>query len=324
MIKLSRRAVLAGSAITAGAAALPGTAFAQIDSGDEILELWPSAPPGSGTAPPPLKIEDHAASGGARDRIITGIARPFIVVVRPAKPNGAAMLVVPGGAYMVLAYDNEGMSQAKWLADRGITAFVLMYRLPGEGWQHRADVPLQDAQRAMRLIRSRASRWKVDPERLGVLGFSAGGHLAGSLATGYAEEVYQPVDEADRLGARPRVAGLIYPVVSMEAPFSHSGSRDTLIGTPSTPELRRNRSLEHRVTAATPPLFLVHACNDDVVPVENSIALFGAMRASQRPIAMHLFEDGGHGFGAHLPPQMQGAAWPELFMRFAATHGLIG
>jgi acetyl esterase/lipase len=231
--------------------------------------------------------------------------------------------VVPGGGYGFLSYDNEGTSQADWLNAHGITAFILLYRLPGEGWARREDVPLQDAQRAMRLIRAQAGQLAVAKDRIGVLGFSAGGHLAGSLATRHGESVYNPVDAADREDARPDLAALLYPVVSLDAPFTHDGSRDNLLGEGASVAKRRARSVELLVDARMPPLFLVHASDDGLVPPANSIALFQAMEVAKRQVALHIFEDGGHGFGVRLPKLMQAAAWPDLFVTFAANHGLI-
>ncbi|MCI4591867.1 alpha/beta hydrolase [Sphingobium sp. BYY-5] len=320
MTVLDRRTALIAAA---GLAALPHLAVAQTSAADEIVELWPGPPPGDTGAKIVRKIVDQSKDPAKPDRWVTGIARPVLVVRRPARPNGAAMLVVPGGGYGFLSYDNEGTSQAAWLNDRGITAFILLYRLPGEGWARREDVPLQDAQRAMRLIRAQAVRFAVDPRRVGVLGFSAGGHLAGSLATRHDEKVYDAVDATDGQDARPDVAGLIYPVVSLEAPFTHGGSRDNLLGPNATEQARKARSVELRVDATTSPIFLVHATDDGLVPPANSIALFQAMEAAKRPVALHIFEDGGHGFGTRLPDTMQAAAWPGLFATFAARHGLI-
>jgi acetyl esterase/lipase len=320
MSGLDRRTALMAAA---GLAALPGLASAQVTASDEVIDLWPGPPPGDTGARIVRKVADQAKPGGKPDRWVTGIERPVLVVRRPARPNGAAMLVIPGGGYGFLSYDNEGTSQADWLNARGITAFILLYRLPGEGWARREDVPLQDAQRAMRLIRAKAVQLAVAKDRIGVLGFSAGGHLAGSLATRHGETVYDPVDAADVQDARPNLAALIYPVVSLDAPFTHDGSRDMLLGTGGTAQARRHRSIEMRVDTATPPLFLVHATDDGLVPPANSIALFQAMEAVKRPIALHIFEDGGHGFGTRLPQTMQASAWPALFATFAAKHGLI-
>jgi acetyl esterase/lipase len=313
---LSRRTLLgAGSALALGAVT---TRVAGAAVTEERISLWPGRPPGDiGTAITP-RVEDQSHDPAHPDRWVYGVARPELAVYRPAQPNGSAALVMPGGSYQFLAYDNEGTSQARWLNALGVTVFILSYRLPAEGWAGRADVPLQDAQRAMRVIRRDAAQFAIDPARVAVLGFSAGGHLAGSLATRHAEPVYAAVDAADRLPARPDVAGLIYPVVSLSAPFTHVGSRDNLLGPDAAAEARLRRSVELRVDAATPPVFLVHASDDGLVPVANSIALYQALLAQHRSAEMHLFDEAGHGFGAHLPAAATPAIWPQLFTRFAA------
>jgi acetyl esterase/lipase len=313
MTPLSRRTMLTGAAL-AGTAAEP--LAAQIAIRDEVVELWPGPPPGSRGTTIVRKTADQSHDAAHLDRWVTGIARPVLVVRRPAKPNGTAVLVMPGGGYGFLSYDNEGASQAAWLNARGITAFILMYRLPGEGWNGRSDVPLQDAQRAMRVIRDGATRFGVQPDRVAVLGFSAGGHLA--------DTVYAPVDTADRQSARPDLAALIYPVVSLYEPYTHGGSRDMLLGPGASDADRRLRSVERRVDATTPPTFLVHAADDGLVPPANSIAMFAAMTEAQRPVALHIFEDGGHGFGTRLPTDRSAMAWPGLFTTFAKRHGLLG
>ncbi|EQB12875.1 alpha/beta hydrolase [Sphingobium lactosutens] len=320
MKQLNRRSAIMGAA---GLATLSAAARAEIKPQDEMLELWPGPPPGDTGTRIIRKAEDQSKDPTHPDRFITGIARPVMIVRRPARPNGAAMLVMPGGGYGFLSYDNEGASQADWLNAIGITAFILLYRLPGEGWSGREDVPLQDAQRAMRVIRARAVAFGVDKDRIGILGFSAGGHLAGSLATRHSEPVYAPVDAADRQPARPDIAGLIYPVVSLDAAFTHGGSRDNLLGPDASEMARRRRSVERRVGASTPPLFLVHACDDGLVPPANSIALFQAMEAAKRPVALHIFQDGGHGFGVRLPKEKQAAAWPALFATFMTSQGTL-
>lgn len=315
---LSRRTLIGGAAALS---AMP--AAAQTGPGDEIVELWPGPPPGDTGARIVRKVADQSRGAATPDRWVTGIARPVLVVRRPARPNGAAVLLCPGGGYGFLSYDNEGTSQAAWLNARGVTAFILLYRLPNEGWASRALVPLQDAQRAMRVIRARAAGFGIAANRVAVLGFSAGGHLAGSLATRHALATYAPVDAADRLSARPDLAGLVYPVVSFSAPFTHAGSRDMLLGPEQTPAQRRDWSIETRVDAATPPILLVHASDDGLVPPDNSIALYQAMRAAGRPAALHIFEDGGHGFGVRLPATRSASAWPSLFATFAAGQGIF-
>jgi acetyl esterase/lipase len=309
----------AGSAL----AVLPAGAIAQPLAGDEVVQLWPGAMPGDrGTAIRP-KTDEHSQNPAHPDRWLTGIARPVLIVHRPKRPNGAAVLIVPGGSYRFLAYDNEGTSQARWLNAQGVTAFILLYRLPTEGWDGRADVPLQDAQRAMRLIRAGARGFGIDPARVAVLGFSAGGHLAGSLATGHAERIYTPVDDADALSARPDIAGLIYPVITTMAPFGHAESRDDLLGADASATERQRRSIELRVDGQTPPVFLVHASDDGLVPVENSLALHAALIAAKRPAELHVFDEGGHGFGVRADKVLPVSHWPLLFTAFAVRKGVF-
>lgn len=202
----------------------------------EEIDLWPGIPPG---APAVLPTEEVIETGTEKHhgRMVKGIARPRMKVFRPSKPNGAALLVTPGGGFSVIVIDVEGYQIGPWLAERGWTVFVLYYRLPGEGWANRADVPLADAQRAMRLIRSRAAHHGFDPAKVAALGFSAGGHVCGDLATRFDARVYEPIDAADRLSARPAVAAPIYAVQSMSAPLAHGGSRDMLLGPNASPEM---------------------------------------------------------------------------------------
>ncbi|WP_373369252.1 alpha/beta hydrolase [Sphingomonas folli] len=322
----SRRTVVAALAAAPLAAPTPAWALAEAApaaSGDipgATIQLWPDAAPGAPATLPTPKIEQRSKEAGVNDRWVTGVARPGLTVRRPARANGAAVLLIPGGGYGFIAWDNEGEEQARWLNKLGVTCFILSYRLPAEGWANRALVPLQDAQRAVRLIRARAGDHGVDPKRVAVLGFSAGGHLAGSLATRHAEPCYAPVDAADDLSARPDLAGLIYPVVTLAEPFTHEGSRDNLLGTPSGDAQRRDASVERRVTADTPPVFLVHASDDETVPIANSLALYQALLAAKRPAELHAFDQGGHGFGTRLPDSAPASVWPRLFAAYAARQ----
>lgn len=317
MADMSRRGVIGlGSAL----ALAPTLARAAGEAeSHETLPLWPGKVPGDIGTVIKTRVRDNSSDPAHPDRWTYGTPRPELVICRPAQPNGAAVLVIPGGSYEFHAFDNEGLEQARWLNALGVTAFILNYRLPAEGWGGRADVPLQDAQRAIRVIRRDAARLGVDPARVAALGFSAGGHLCGSLATRHAESVYAPVDAADRLSARPDIAGLVYPVVTLNGPATHGGSRDNLLGPDAPIEAREHRSVERRVDADTPPLFLVHAQDDGAVPVANSIMLYQAMTDHKRPAEMHLFDQGGHGFGTRLPATMPGSIWPRLFARFAAN-----
>jgi acetyl esterase/lipase len=234
------------------------------------------------------------------------------------------LLVFPGGGYVRMAMDKEGYEIGRLLAARGVTVFVLFYRLPGEGWANRADVPLQDAQRAMRLIRSRAAKYGLDPERVGAMGFSAGGHLCADLVARFATKTYDPVDAADALSARPMIAAPIYPVVSMDLSVAHAGSRQALLGPDPSPALIAAHSPDRNVTSASPPCFLCAAEDDTTVPIENSLLLHAALRAAKVPVELHVFGEGGHGFGLRGIVGKPAAAWPELFVAWAKSRGWLG
>ncbi|MCK5750619.1 MAG: alpha/beta hydrolase, partial [Oricola sp.] len=203
----------------------------------------------------------------------------------------------------------------------GSTVYVLQYRLPQQGWAAGPDAPLQDAQRAIRIIRARAADDGVDPARVMVMGFSAGGHVAGSLALRFDADVYDALDDADRLSARPDLAALIYPVATMREPFVHAGSRKNLIGATPEDTLVDKYSLEETTRADAPPTFLMHAADDESVPVENALHLFEALKRAGVPAAMHVFEKGGHGFGLRGIENTPLALWPSLLMSWAALHG---
>lgn len=259
------------------------------------IPLWPDAAPGASEFKPQVLPADWSPV------FLRNVVKPDLRVFRPARANGHALLVVPGGSYWFVSVANEGAELAGRLTPLGITVFVLTYRLPGEGWRSRSDVPLQDAQRAMRVIRSNASRFGVDVDKVSALGFSAGGHLAATLATAHSEHVYTRVDSADELSARPLATALVYPVVTMEAQWTHEMSRKLLLGdTAGKAEVER-RSAERHVSASTPPTFIVHAYDDDAVPVENSLRFLDAMREAKRPVEAHLLQEGGHAFGVGYP-----------------------
>lgn len=323
----SRRALLGGMAVASLATAMRGAparaGSTAITTSGPTIPLWPSSPPGAPARLPVRNDKQASDNPGFSERIITGIAQPWLEVRQPAYRTGAAALLIPGGGYGFLAWDNEGEEQARWLTQRGVTCFILSYRLPAEGWANRALVPLQDAQRAMRIIRSRAGEFALDPKRLAVLGFSAGGHLGGSLATRFAEKTYAPLDAIDEVSARPDLAGLIYPVISLAEPFTHAGSRDNLLGEGAPAKDTEYASVENRVGADTPPVFLTAASDDGLVPIQNSLAMYSAMLAQQRPCEFHGFDKGGHGFGVRLDPATPAHAWPDLFYTYGQRHGVF-
>jgi acetyl esterase/lipase len=319
---LDRRALL-----TLAATAAAGSALAEgppPPDPAETIPLWPGRPPGARDPLPRETVTDRIKTSGFQDRFVTGIGAPLLTVFRPAKPNGAAALICPGGGYIRVVIDKEGFEVGHRLAADGVTSFVLRYRLPGEGWNKAADVPLQDAQRAMRLIRANAARFAIDPTRVCAMGFSAGGHVAASLATRHDAAVYAPVDAADRQSARPDLSALFYPVVDMATPYAHAGSREALLGKSPLPAEESAYSPHRRVTSNTPPTFLVHAWDDPAVPIENSLNYLAALRTAKIPAEAHLFEEGGHGFGIRLAQGKPAAAWPDLFLRWTDRRGWPG
>jgi acetyl esterase/lipase len=296
-------------------------AKASMDS-TEILPLWPGDPPGAAGVTAVETLIERGHSSGLRDRAVTHIRTPTLTVFRPARPNGAAVMLIPGGGYERVVTDKEGFETARWLAEKGYACFVLLYRLPGDRWGAGPDVSLQDAQRGLRLVRSKATAMKFDPARVAVMGFSAGGHLAASLTTRFDAQVYAKVDAADDLSARPDLSGLIYPVISMADGPVHTGSRRQLLGSSPTPERITAYSPDQGVTGREPPVFLLHAADDPSVPVANSLSMFAALKARKIPAELHVFEEGGHGFGLRFIAGKPVAVWPELFETFAKRHGV--
>lgn len=326
---MDRRDLLAAAGIAGPLLPLAAKAAAAPPAGpvapDASFNLWPGEAPGLLDQ----SLQDHVLvrnpDPSFPDRAMDHIRTPRLDVFRAAKPNGAAMLVIPGGGYARVVVDKEGYELGPWLAARGITAFVLFYRLPGDPWKDASNVSLADAQRAMRLIRHQAAKWQIDPQRVGAMGFSAGGHLCADLAARFGRKVYEPVDAADTLDPRPILAAPVYPVVSMDPAFAHPGSRELLIGKDASPALTAEHSPEKQVHKDTPRCFLCQAEDDETVPVQNTIALRAALKAAGVPVETHLFETGHHGFG--WGPRTLGKPvhiWPELFLTWAKGHGLLG
>lgn len=280
---------------------------------EQTFKLWPGAMPGGGGPSGPEKVGEKGSAKGA----VTNVTVPRMEIYRPARPNGAAVLVIGGGGYFRIQIASAAKPMAEWLAARGVTAFVLYYRLPGDGWN--ADAPFQDGQRAMRLLRANAATLGIDPKRIGVLGFSAGGHLAGTLATRGGTAFYPPADSADQASAAPDFAAMIYPVVSMRPPIDTTRTFRELKGLPN---FRDAFSVEAHAGPATPPIFLAHAADDPIAAPGHSLRLHAAMLAARRPVELHLFEKGGHSFA--LGKREGGtAAWPRLFLTWMRSHGWV-
>lgn len=318
-METDRRALLG---LAAGVAALPALArAADAPAPVETVDLWPKGAPGGEKVTVTETVILRTPGGDPNDTAFLNVTRPWLTMRRPAKPNGAAVLMIPGGGYVRVAVGKNGGPIDAWLASLGITAFVMDYRLPADGWAAGPDVALQDAQRAMRLIRARAPSLGVDPARVATIGFSAGGHVAARLATQFARQTYAPVDEADALSTRPFAAGLFYPVVTATLPYAHGQSVKQLLGANPTDAQRLAISAERHVPADAPPTFIAAAADDRVVPVENSVLMWQALRARKVPVEMHLQEVGGHGFGLKGP---DGQVAPSMLAldAFFRRHGL--
>lgn len=289
------------------------------------IELWPAGP--SEPVPPGLMevIEDTAPERTDVLRRRAGrISRPRIEVFPAARPNGGAMLIIPGGGFAWDYFDHEGYQLAALLAGEGITSFVLFYRLATDGWANRAEVGPADAQRALRVIADRSAEFAVDPGRIGVIGFSAGGFLAASMLTRSAARFYERVDVADDRPARPFLAAPIYPVQSLDPAVAYAGAAPALFGGPASAEQIATWAPERNVAPDLPPSFLAHAEDDAAVPVANSTRLREALLATGNVVETHLFARGGHGFGMDLAPGHPCALWPQLFLAFARREGLMG
>src|SRR5216684_2880756 len=230
-----------------------------------------------------------------------------------------AVLIFPGGGYGMLASNHEGRQVANWFNALGVTAFVVKYRL-GPRYHH--PIELGDAQRAIRLVRSRAAEFEVSPDRIGILGFSAGGHLASTAGTHFDSGNASPADPIDRFSCRPDFMILAYPVISFTAPYTHQGSATNLLGENADPKLRAELSSELHVTAQTPPTFLFSTDADTVVPPENTVAFYLALRKAGVPAEMHVFEKGPHGVGLDLDDPVLGE-WPALLANWLRSRGLL-
>ncbi|WP_420320015.1 alpha/beta hydrolase [Flagellimonas sp.] len=231
---------------------------------------------------------------------IENVQIPTLEIFLPAKRNatGKAVVICPGGGYQGLAYDWEGTDVAKWLNSMGIAAFVLKYRLPGsKSLIEKSKAPLQDAQRAIRLVRHHAEKWNIKKQQIGIMGFSAGGHLASTLGTQYDAEITPKSNALGEISARPDFMVLIYPVITMTSEHTHVGSRVNLIGENPKQELINQYSSELHINKNTPPTFLVHSTDDEAVPVENSLLFYQALKENNIYTEMHIYPEGGHGYG---------------------------
>lgn len=274
-------------------------------------------------AEPSVEVLWPGGAPGAKGTADGDIPKLTIYLPDKDKATGAGIVICPGGGYGHLAMDHEGHQIAQWLNSFGVAGFILQYRHRNSGAGYGHPAPLQDAQRAVRTVRSRAAEWGVKPDRIGILGFSAGGHLTSTAVTHFNDKVYEPRDDIDKASARPDFGVMIYPVISFVEPFTHVGSRRNLLGPDASQEMMEKFSNERQVTPQTPPCFLVHTWEDTAVPAENSVYFYLAMRKAKVPAELHLFFKGQHGFG--LGKNIEGtSAWPMLCQNWMKVSGFLG
>ncbi len=284
---------------------------------DVTVKLWPGVIPGAKENPNYREITQMNERNRPR---ISRVTDPELLVYFAPKEiaTGAAVVICPGGGYGVLAIDHEGYDVAKWLNGMGIAGIILKYRLPSDDIMEDKSVgPLQDVQEAIRTVRRNAVAWNLNPAQIGVMGFSAGGHLAGTASTLYGERVYTP---RDGVSARPDFSILIYGVLSMQDGITHQGSQRNLLGQSPSKELKDRFSNELRVNKATPPAFLVHSADDDAVPVANSLLYYQALTRAGVAGELHIYESGGHGYGL-APNGSSESLWPAACQAWLVKHG---
>lgn len=292
--------------------------FLNTNAQNKVIPLWKDKIPGS------IKTENYKEKRIEKNHVLQSTAKvsePTLALFYPENKQRSrtAVIICPGGGYSHLAMNKEGYEVARWLNTLGITGIVLKYRLPNDKiMQEKTIAPLQDVQKAMRIARKNAKKWNIDPEKIGVMGFSAGGHLASTLSTHYDQQVYQ-ADQS--LSAKPNFSILIYPVISMKDPLTHKGSKMNLLGKHPSQKTVIKYSNEMQVNSKTPPAFLVHAANDRGVSVENSIAYFLALKKYHIPTELHVYQKGGHGFG--LGNNSLNQQWPATCAKWLMENQFI-
>jgi acetyl esterase/lipase len=283
--------------------------------------LWSGTAPGSAGATVVEQIVDRSPDASLRDRSITGVSKPSVFPFLATAGNGAAAIVVPGGGYTHVTFDKEGTDIAAWLNSIGVSAFVLKYRLPvdypGSPW-----IPLADAQRAIRLVRENATACGIDPARIGVIGFSAGGHVASQLETRWADVVTPATDAVDAVDARPSFGVLMYPVISMDPAIAHVGSKTALLGASPTSAEVTLYSSELQVKSTTPPTFIGVSSKDTTVNPQNSIRFDNALKAAGVAEELHVYVDGAHGVGIRDATGDM-ASWPQQCATWLANGNII-
>lgn len=302
---IARRTLIAGAATLLAASTWPGGAMLKAHEFEEI-PLWPGTPPGKGTVSGPERIGGKGAGFGA----VSNVSNPRLRVYRPNHPNGRAVVVIGGGGYFRIQLWKESTPAAQWLQLNGYTVFELIHRLPADGWE--ATAPFIDAQRAMKIVRHRAGEFGIRDDCIGILGFSAGGHLAGYTALKPGQPLYAGNDEVETASARPDFAALLFPVVTLRKPYDTTRTRREIVGREPSLAAQELWSLDTHASKDAPPMILFSSADDQTTPPGHNIALFEALNRAGASVEMHIFSDGGHGWGLGTPEQTL-SQWPTLF-----------
>jgi acetyl esterase/lipase len=282
----------------------------QIQNDLEQIPLWTNNMPDGQGPQGKEKITDNGS--------VTNVSNPRLIVHKPSHPNGTAILVISGGGYAHIELGKESTPTANWLESEGVTAFELIYRLPQESWKT-TNVPFEDAQRAMKIIRSKANNFGIDPNKIGILGFSAGGHLAAFTAAQPNKQFYVPVDKIDSLPAIPNFAGLIYAVISMLPPNNTTHAYKSILGKNPSIEQETSFSVEQQVNNNMPKTFLTQALDDPISPIDNIYLMSDALSKANVSYKMQIFQSGGHGWGMGKPGSLVNA-WSGYFESWAKLN----
>lgn len=287
------------------------------------IPLWQGAAPGSANIHLKEASKDSSKNPADPQRTLSQIEIPTITAYVPAQANGTAAVITVGGGYTSLVIDKEGTDIARWLNTLGVTAFVIKNRLPAEGHENGKDVPLQDGQRAIRLVRANAANWGINPQKIGVVGLSSGGHMASMMGTSYARKVYEATDAADAVSARPDFMVLAYGPHSGNARQYLIDPQQAPLSPPEKQALYDSYPTDQQITKETAPAFLVTADNDDKVSPLNSVRFYQGLKRAGVPAELHIFPDGKHGFAIRNAKGYPIAIWTELCENWMRSTGIL-
>ncbi|MEO8061294.1 MAG: alpha/beta hydrolase [Pseudomonadota bacterium] len=320
-LSVHRRGLILAATMILVSAATQAEPVPAAEPGDVTIKVWPGGTPGAGQVSAKEAIIERLPEVPLRDRFAEHVTTPLLTMFEPkGTPNGITLLIVPGGGYVRVVIDKEGFEAADWFSARGFTCAVLRYRMPGDGWAAGPDAPVHDAMRSIRILRGQPLKAGETAPHIGVMGFSAGGHVVARLIT-EPKLAYERSDAIDNLSARPDFAVLMYPVIATSGVSAHGGSVKQLLAAGVKEVDLARFSPDRNVTAGTPPTLLVHAGDDATVPVQNSLLMYAALQKAGVRSELHVFDQGGHGFGLRSIAGKDVAVWPALVESWAQHVG---